>query len=104
MPWSPGCHEGPELVIVGRGTPLSPAQSRALGPLLAPPEDGHPWPDEISSGGFGRSGKIRLTKAEPRVVVKVSADTALQGGRFRHPLRYLRPRADLAPEDVSPLR
>ena len=34
------------------------------------------------------------------MVVEVSADAALQAGVFRHPLRFVRVRADLRPEDV----
>src|SRR3712207_7181456 len=46
---------------------------------------------------------VTLTKVEPTVVVEVSADVALQAGRFRHPLRYLRHRPDLEPADVAPM-
>jgi len=100
-----GLYDGLELVIVGRSTALRPAQSRALGALLEPPDGPHPWPDEISPGHFGRSRtKIPLTKAEPRIVAEVTADTALQAGKFRHPLRYVRHRADLEPQDLPPLR
>jgi ATP-dependent DNA ligase len=99
-----GLYAGPELVIVGRSTALSDAQSRSLGALLQPPEGPHPWPDEVSPGHFGSGRrKIPLTKAEPRVVAEVTADTALQAGRFRHPLRYVRPRADLEPDDLPTL-
>jgi ATP-dependent DNA ligase len=99
-----GLYAGSELVIVGRSTALSDVQSRSLGRLLQPPAGLHPWPDEVSPGHFGGGRrKITLTKAEPRVVAEVTADTALQGGKFRHPLRYVRPRADLEPEDLPAL-
>jgi hypothetical protein len=39
----------------------------------------------------------------PDVVVEISADAALQAGVFRHPLRYVRIRPDLHPDDVPPL-
>lgn len=35
--------------IVGRTTPLSTDQSRALGAVLAPAGPGHPWPEEVGS-------------------------------------------------------
>jgi hypothetical protein len=37
------------------------------------------------------------------VVVEISADAALQAGVFRHPLRYVRLRPDLTPDDLPPL-
>ncbi|WP_158293060.1 MULTISPECIES: hypothetical protein [Kribbella] len=40
---------------------------------------------------------------QPTVVVEVLADAAMQAGQWRHGLRYVRPRADLLPEDVPPL-
>jgi hypothetical protein len=39
----------------------------------------------------------------PDVVIEVSADAALQAGVFRHPLRFVRTRPDLQPDDVLPL-
>jgi hypothetical protein len=41
-----------------------------------------------------------LTKVEPTVV---TADTALQAGVHRQPLRYIRFRPDLTVDDLSPL-
>ncbi len=91
-----------ELVVVGRSVPLSPAQSKSLGSVLTPPAGQHPWPDAIGSGRFGGSREeIVLTKVAPVVVVEVTADTALQGGRFRHPLRYVRHRPDLGADDLD---
>jgi hypothetical protein len=37
------------------------------------------------------------------VVVEVSADAALQAGVFRHPLRFVRVRADLRADDLPPI-
>ena len=36
-----------------------------------------------------------ITRVEPRVVAEVTADTALQAGKLRHALRYLRHRPDM---------
>jgi hypothetical protein len=44
-----------------------------------------------------------LTKVDPVVVVEVSADAALQAGQWRHPLRMVRIRAEMQPEDVATL-
>ena len=90
-----------ELQVVGRSTPLTNGQAKTLGPALTAAGPGHPWPDVISSSRFGSSGdKVPLVKVEPVVVAEVLADTALQAGGYRHPLRYVRPRFDLAPEDL----
>jgi ATP-dependent DNA ligase len=93
-----------ELVVVGRTSPLSPRQAAEVAAVLTPAAPDHPWPDRIGTGRFG-GGKLSvpLTKVEPNVVVEVSADAALQAGVFRHPLRYVRVRPDLHPEDVPPV-
>jgi ATP-dependent DNA ligase len=93
-----------QLIIVGRSTPLSVAQARSLAPVLRAPTGPHPWPDKIASGGFGGGrDKVAITHVDPVVVVEVTADTALQAGRFRHPLRFVRHRPDLQPGDLPPL-
>ncbi|ACL42234.1 ATP dependent DNA ligase (plasmid) [Pseudarthrobacter chlorophenolicus A6] len=92
------------LWIVGRTSPLSAAASKALAAHLHIPRDGHPWPDEISSGILDRFSKekqtVHLTRVEP-IVVEVSADVAWSGRSFRHPLRYLRARPELSPETIE---
>src|SRR4051794_3260219 len=99
-----GLYRGEELVVVGRTSPLSPRQAAELAGVLAPAGPGHPWPERIGTGRFGGGPlSVALTRVEPTVVVEVSTDAALQAGVFRHPVRYLRVRADLLPEDVPPL-
>jgi ATP-dependent DNA ligase len=93
-----------ELVVVGRTGPLSPRQAVELAAVLTPAGPEHPWPDRIGTGRFGGGRlSVPLTRVRPEVVVEVSADAALQAGVFRHPMRYVRVRADLRPEDVPPL-
>jgi ATP-dependent DNA ligase len=93
-----------ELVVVGRTSPLSPKQAQELAAVLTPAGPDHPWPDRIGTGRFGGGRlSVPLTKVEPDVVVEVSADAALQAGVFRHPMRFVRVRTDLRPEDVDPL-
>ncbi|MEU3629133.1 hypothetical protein [Streptomyces fradiae] len=36
----------------------------------------------------------------PDVVAEVDADTAIDRGAWRHPLRFVRPRQDVAVDDV----
>jgi ATP-dependent DNA ligase len=98
-----GRYRDGELVVVGRTSPLTPAQSAELAAVLTPAGAGHPWPERIGTGAFG-GGKlsVALTRVEPTAVVEVSADAALQAGVFRHPLRFVRVRPDLEPGDVPP--
>ena len=52
---------------------------------------------------WGKGSKTPLIKVRPRLVVEVAADAALQAGHYRHPLRLVRHRTDLAPHDVDTL-
>ena len=99
-----GRYRDGELVVVGRTSPLSPRQAAELAAVLSPAGDDHPWPDRIGTGRFG-GGKLSvpLTRVTPSAVVEVSADAALLAGVFRHPLRFVRVRPDLAPEDLPPV-
>ncbi|RBY92572.1 ATP-dependent DNA ligase [Blastococcus sp. TF02A-30] len=100
-----GRYRDGELVVVGRTSPLNPAQSAELAAVLTPAGDEHPWPERIGTGRFGGGRlSVPLTRVRPDVVVEVSADAALQAGVFRHPLRYVRVRSDLVPDDLPPLR
>jgi len=99
-----GRYRGEQLLMVGRTAPLTAEQSVALGAVLRPSGARHPWPDEFTSYRWGgKDSKKPLTKVSPTVVVEVAADAALQGGQWRHALRYVRLRADLRPEDVTSL-
>jgi ATP-dependent DNA ligase len=91
------------LIIVGRTTALNRAQSDSLGKVLRSPSQPHPWPELIGSGHFGGHDQVVITHVDPIVVAEVTADTALQAGRFRHPLRYVRNRLDLNVRDVLPI-
>lgn len=95
-----------DLKIVGRTVPLSPLAARELARVLtAADPDEHPWPQVVSSArvnGFGANREpVTLTRVQP-LVVEVSADVAWSGRSFRHPLRYVRVRPELHPDEVSP--
>ncbi|NHW49326.1 MULTISPECIES: ATP-dependent DNA ligase [unclassified Paenarthrobacter] len=93
-----------ELRIVGRSSPLKPADSRALSRWLRPPVGTHPWPSTVKGTTLDRFNRdaspVELTLVEP-VVVEVAADAAWSGRSFRHTLRYLRVRPDLNPAEVD---
>lgn len=92
------------LRIVGRSSVLSAGAGRDLARHLRRPQGKHPWPEEISERALERfskdPGTVTLTLVEP-LVVEVSADVAWSGGTPRHPLRLLRVRPELDPDEVE---
>ncbi len=97
-----GLYRDGQLRIVGRSVPLKPAQSRSLAAVLAPADADHPWPDTIIANRFGNSrDRTTLTKVAPLVVAEVTADTGLQGGVWRQPLRFVRYRPELTADDAA---
>ena len=97
-----GRYRGRELEVVGRTVKLSDEQAGMIGKLLKPSGARHPWPDQISTH-WGRGSKTPIIKVQPKMVVEVAADAALQAGHYRHPLRLVRHRTDLTPSDVETL-
>jgi ATP-dependent DNA ligase len=95
-----GRYRGKVLEVIGRTVRLKDEQAAALGRLLKPAGVRHPSPDEIATHW---GSKTPLIKVQPRLVVEVAADAALQAGHYRHPLRLVRHRTDLAPGDVDTL-
>lgn len=86
---------------VGGSTALSAASARALAAALTPAADDHPWAGRTFSAGWGRGDRtLDVELVAPVLVAEVSADTAVDGGRWRHPVRFQRVRADMAPADV----
>jgi ATP-dependent DNA ligase len=96
-----GLFRAGELVVAGRTSLLTAAQSRELAALLQPASDDHPWPDQIASGVFGQRQDVAITRVQPLLVLEVAADPATSAGRYRHTLRYIRLRADLDPAHVE---
>ncbi|MCM2431072.1 ATP-dependent DNA ligase [Streptomyces sp. RKAG337] len=88
---------------VGRSTTLTAAASRSLAASLTPASSDHPWAGRTFSAGWGRGERmLDVELVAPALVAEVSADTAVDGGRWRHPVRFQRVRADMAPADVPP--
>ncbi|MFF2374947.1 ATP-dependent DNA ligase [Streptomyces xiamenensis] len=89
------------LRFVGRTTPLAGPAAVDLGHALTAAGNDHPWTGRTFSAGWGRSEPLQVTLVTPGTVAEVSADTSLDvAGRWRHPVRFLRPRPDLAPMDA----
>lgn len=95
-----------QLRIVGRSVPLAAKAkaSKELALYLKPPAGPHPWPEVITETMLNRfsqdKGAVKLTLVEP-IVIEISADTAWTGNSFRHAVRYMRPRSELAAADVQ---
>jgi hypothetical protein len=45
--------------------------------------------------------KVDITNVAPNLVVEVNADPARSAGRFRHSVRYQRPRLDLDAAEIE---
>ncbi|MER7053514.1 ATP-dependent DNA ligase [Streptomyces sp. NPDC000351] len=90
------------LRLVARTTPLSPVARRELGALLYPGDEDHPWLGRRFSAGWGTRETVDHRPVVPDVVVEFAGDTAVDAGRYRHPVRYLRVRDDIGPDQVPP--
>jgi ATP-dependent DNA ligase len=89
------------LRFTGHTGPLPTRAAEELAALLAPAGPGHPWEGRTFSVGWRTGATLDVTLADPALVAEVSADIALDGvGRWRHPVRFLRARADLTPMDT----
>ncbi|WP_406291902.1 hypothetical protein [Embleya sp. NBC_00896] len=67
---------------------------------LAPAADDHPWYGRSFSTAWGSRERHPMIPVEPDMVAEVAVDTAFDEGRWRHPVRLLRLREDMAPVDV----
>lgn len=91
------------LRVIARSVPLQRSVSEQLAPRLLTPPGPHPWPREIPGGRVGLAGSsppVAHTPVAPTVVVEIETDSTLDHGRYRHPVRVLRPRLDLTPTDL----
>ena len=85
------------LRIAGRTTTLQPATATRLGAVLE--EQAHAWPERLPAHSWG-APRTAYTRVRPDLVVEVSADLALDGLRWRHPVRFVRARDDLRASDL----
>ncbi|WP_179202116.1 ATP-dependent DNA ligase [Streptomyces caniscabiei] len=85
-----------KLRLIARTTPLPTAVRRDLGTQLRPAGAAHPWHGRHFSAGWGNRGELEFHPVHPEVVVEFLADTAVDRGRYRHPVRFLRVREDLS--------
>ncbi|MFD6297227.1 ATP-dependent DNA ligase [Streptomyces sp. NPDC060235] len=89
------------LQYVGRTTTLTAAASTRVASLLTAATGEHPWAGWTFSAGWGSRETLDVTLVQPDVVGEVGVDVARDSaGRWRHPVRWHRPRPDLSPTDV----
>lgn len=89
------------LRYAGRSLPLTQHAAAELARLLRPAAAGHPWQGWSFSAGWGRRELLQVDLVMPELVAEVSADIARDAaGRWRHPVRYVRIRAEMHPMQV----
>ncbi|MBD0419302.1 ATP-dependent DNA ligase [Streptomyces sp. TRM S81-3] len=84
------------LRFIARTSPLSATARREVGGLLYPGGAEHPWQHRRFAVGWGSREMIDHRPVAPDVVVEFAGDSAVDEGRYRHPVRYLRVRDDLS--------
>jgi ATP-dependent DNA ligase len=87
-----------KLVMVGRTTDLDGHQQAEIVDLLHKAGSEHPWPPTYTPA-WG-ADRAPYSRVRPELVVEVEPDVAVSHGRWRHPVKYIRPRPDLRPGDV----
>ncbi len=87
-----------------RAVGLSQPLSRAVSEQLLDHVNATGSPRELPGvvAGLPGSEDVTYQPTEPRVVIEVEADQAIEFGRFRHPPRVLRIRGELTPEQLPP--
>ncbi|KQX65209.1 hypothetical protein [Streptomyces sp. Root1310] len=88
------------LRLIARTTPLPTAARRDLGTRVRPCDADHPWRGRRFSAGWGSRGELEFAPVHPDVVVEFLADTTVDDGRYRHPVRFLRVREDLTADQL----
>lgn len=85
---------------MARSTPLPAPLRHELADLLTPAGPTHPWHRMRVSSPWGSREPLIFTPTAPDLVVEFYGDTAIDQGRWRHPVRVRRLRHGLSPNDV----
>ncbi|MFJ5212792.1 ATP-dependent DNA ligase [Streptomyces nigra] len=88
------------LRFFARTTPLNPAARRDLAGRLRAAGAEHPWHGWKFSAGWGSSGELEHQPVWSEFVAEFQGDTAVDEGRYRHPVRFVRLREDVTAEHV----
>lgn len=90
------------LRMIARTTALPTVVRRELARRLYPADLDHPWHGRRFSAGWGTRGELEYHTVRLDLVAEFGADTAVDDGVYRHPVRFLRLRDDLAVQQVPP--
>ncbi|WP_435883194.1 ATP-dependent DNA ligase [Streptomyces microflavus] len=89
------------LRYTGRSTVLPRPLATTLPARLRPAGEEHPWKGQTFSAAWGTKTALTVVLVVPELVVEVRADVSRDSaGRWRHPVKLVRLRDDLAPADV----
>lgn len=94
--------EDGRLRPVGRTVLLRPDAARQVAEHLHPASLDHPWTGARFSSAWGSRDPLDVTLVVPEQVSEVDADTAIDRGAWRHPMRFARLRLDVTVADVPP--
>jgi ATP-dependent DNA ligase len=89
-----------ELFFAGTTTALSPAQRGEVAAVVRPAEAAHAWLPDSKASRWGGGDKQPVHSVLETLVVEVSVDSSVQDGRWRHPVKLVRLRTDLTPDEV----
>ncbi|MFI6012164.1 ATP-dependent DNA ligase [Streptomyces sp. NPDC051243] len=89
------------LRLVARSARLHPDLARQLAAQLTAAVPGHPWEDVRFTTSWGSRMPLDVVLVEPQLVAEIDVDTAQDRGAWRHPVRFVRLREDMAPSDVA---
>ncbi|WP_244905443.1 ATP-dependent DNA ligase [Streptomyces agglomeratus] len=90
------------LRAVGRTTPLHMEAAGQVADHLTEAGPSHPWTGLRFTAMWGSRDTLDPILVVPELVAEISADTAVDGGAWRHPLRFVRLRLDVTVADVPP--
>ncbi|MCC5480330.1 hypothetical protein [Streptomyces barringtoniae] len=89
------------LQVVARSTRLYPEAARSLAGRLTAASPGHPWEGVRFTTSWASRTPLDVVLVEPALVAEIDVDTAQDRGVWRHPVRFIRLRGDMAPQDVA---
>ncbi|MEU2289177.1 hypothetical protein ABZ614_46185 [Streptomyces sp. NPDC013178] len=90
------------LRLIARITPLPTGVRRDLGQRLHPAGPDHPGTVAASAPAGAPAVSWSTTPVRPGLVAESLADTAVDEGPYRHPVRFVRLRGDLTAPQVPP--
>ncbi|MFF8932423.1 ATP-dependent DNA ligase [Streptomyces longwoodensis] len=88
------------LRLIARTAPLAAAVRRDLAGRLRPAGPDHPWRGRRFSAGWATGGDLQYQPVAPDLVAEFLADTAVDEGIYRQPVRFVWLRDDLDATDV----